>query len=103
MNTDPLVTRTIELARANVEEDGRPFACVVARDGEVLGESPNRVAQTGDPTAHAEILAIREACTRQGSPDLSGCDVYVLALPCPMCLGALPSAMATTTRNQSCR
>jgi tRNA(Arg) A34 adenosine deaminase TadA len=81
--------RTIELARRNVEEGGRPFACVIVRGSEVLAESPNRVAQTHDPTAHAEVLAIREACTKLGTETLSGCDVYALAHPCPMCLGAL--------------
>lgn len=53
--------RTIDLARRNVEEGGRPFATIIVKDGAVLAESPNRVAQTNDPTAHAEILAIREA------------------------------------------
>ncbi|MGV9823054.1 nucleoside deaminase [Nocardia xishanensis] len=81
--------RTIDLARRNVIEGGRPFATVIVRDGRVLAESPNKVAQTGDPTAHAEILAIREACTALGTEHLTGATVYILALPCPMCLGAL--------------
>ncbi|WP_017591934.1 nucleoside deaminase [Nocardiopsis potens] len=81
--------RTIELARRNVEEGGRPFATVIVKDGEVVAESPNLVAQTGDPTAHAEVIAVREACTRLGTEHLTGATVYVLAHPCPMCLGAL--------------
>ncbi|MET9257430.1 nucleoside deaminase [Streptomyces sp. NPDC048182] len=81
--------RTIDLARRNVEEGGRPFATVIVRDGEVVAESANRVAQTHDPTAHAEVLAIREACTRLGTEHLTGTTIYVLAQPCPMCLGAL--------------
>jgi tRNA(Arg) A34 adenosine deaminase TadA len=81
--------RTIDLARHNVTEGGRPFATVIVKDGEILAESPNRVAQTGDPTAHAEILAIREACTGLGTEHLVGTTIYVLAQPCPMCLGAL--------------
>lgn len=81
--------RTVDLARQNVREGGRPFATVIARDGEVLAESPNRVAQTNDPTAHAEILAIRAACTKIGSEHLTGATIYVLAHPCPMCLGSL--------------
>ncbi|BBY31496.1 nucleoside deaminase [Mycolicibacterium sediminis] len=81
--------RTIDLARRNVEDGGRPFATVIVRDGEVIGESGNQVAQTNDPTAHAEILAIREACTRLGTEQLTGATIYVLAHPCPMCLGAL--------------
>ncbi|MEU6389225.1 nucleoside deaminase [Streptomyces sp. NPDC046939] len=81
--------RTIDLARQNVAEGGRPFATVIVKDGEILAESPNKVAQTNDPTAHAEILAIREACTRLGTEHLTGTTVYVLAHPCPMCLGSL--------------
>jgi tRNA(Arg) A34 adenosine deaminase TadA len=83
------VQRTIDLARRNVTEGGRPFATVIVKDGEILAESPNRVAQTDDPTAHAEILAIREACTALGTEHLVGSTIYVLAQPCPMCLGAL--------------
>ena len=84
-----LVKRTIELALKNVEEGGRPFACVIARDGDIVAESPNLVAQTHDPTAHAEVVAIREACTRLQTENLNGCEIYALAHPCPMCLGAL--------------
>ncbi len=83
------VQRTIDLARKNVEEGGRPFATVIVKDGEILAESANKVAQTSDPTAHAEILAIREACTELGTEHLIGATIYVLAHPCPMCLGAL--------------
>lgn len=81
--------RTIDLARRNVEEGGRPFATVIVRDDEVLAESPNLVAQTHDPTAHAEIIAIREACTKLGTEHLTDATIYVLAHPCPMCLGSL--------------
>jgi len=84
-----LIKRTIDLALRNVEDGGRPFACVIMRGGEIVAESPNLVVQTNDPTAHAEVVAIREACTKLGTPDLEGCDIYVLAHPCPMCLGAL--------------
>ncbi|WP_433734088.1 nucleoside deaminase [Nocardia sp. CA-129566] len=80
---------TIDLARRNVAEGGRPFATVIVKDGQILAESPNRVAQTNDPTAHAEILAIRQACTELGTEHLIGTTIYILALPCPMCLGAL--------------
>ncbi|WP_051898197.1 nucleoside deaminase [Sciscionella sediminilitoris] len=83
------VQRTIDLARQNVTEGGRPFATVIAKDGAVLAESANQVAQTSDPTAHAEILAIRAACTRLGTEHLTGTTIYVLAHPCPMCLGSL--------------
>ena len=81
--------RTVDLARQNVAEGGRPFATVIARDGAVLAESPNLVVQTSDPTAHAEILAIRAACTALQTEHLTGTTIYVLAHPCPMCLGSL--------------
>lgn len=80
---------TIDIARRNVTEGGRPFATVTVKDGEILAESPNLVAQTHDPTAHAEILAIRKACTKLGTEHLTGATIYVLAQPCPMCLGSL--------------
>jgi guanine deaminase len=85
---DP-ASRAIELARRNVEEGGRPFACVIVRNGELVAESPNLVAQTNDPTAHAEMLAIRAACTKLKTDTLSDCEIYALSHPCPMCLGAL--------------
>ena len=81
--------RTIDLARRNVAEGGRPFATVIVQDGAVLTESANKVAQTNDPTAHAEILAIREACMKLGTEHLVDATIYVLAHPCPMCLGSL--------------
>ncbi|SDS80142.1 tRNA(Arg) A34 adenosine deaminase TadA [Brevibacterium siliguriense] len=80
---------TIDLARNNVMHGGRPFATVIELDGEILAESPNLVAQTHDPTAHAEILAIRAACTELGTEHLSDATIYILAQPCPMCLGSL--------------
>jgi guanine deaminase len=83
------IERTLKLAHENIEDGGRPFSCVVVRDGEILAESPNLVEQTNNPVAHAETVAIEQACKRIQSEDLSGCDVYVMAHPCPMCLGAL--------------
>lgn len=84
------MARAIELARMGVENDaGGPFGCVVVKDGEIVGEGNNRVTSTNDPTAHAEIIAIREACSRLGSFQLNGCTVYTSCEPCPMCLGAL--------------
>jgi tRNA(Arg) A34 adenosine deaminase TadA len=81
--------RTIEIARISVAEGGLPFGTVIVKDGEILAEGANRVAQTHDPTAHAEILAIREACTKLGTEYLTGTTIYAIAHPCPMCLGAL--------------
>ena len=84
--------RTIDLASRNVTEGGRPFATVVARNGDVLAESANRVAQTHDPTAHAEMLAIREACTTLAAERLADADLFVTLEPCAMCAGAISFA-----------
>jgi len=84
-----LIQRTIDLAKANVERGGRPFACVVARGNEIIAEAVNLVAQTHDPTAHAEICAIREASQKLGTEHFTGCELYILAHPCPMCLAAM--------------
>ncbi|QWC84630.1 nucleoside deaminase [Nocardioidaceae bacterium] len=82
--------RSVELALDNVAEGGKPFATVVVdrASGEVVHEATNQVAQTGDVTAHAETTAIRELAGL-GRTTLQGCDVYVTAYPCPMCLSAL--------------
>lgn len=66
-----------------------PFGAVVARDGQIVGESWNRVTSSNDPTAHAEIVAIRDACSRLGAFTLSGCEIYSSCQPCPMCLSAI--------------
>lgn len=81
--------RTIDIARSNVAEGGLPFATIIVKEAAIVAEATNRVAQTHDPTAHAEILAIREACRKLGTEHLSGSTVYAIAHPCPMCLGAL--------------
>jgi guanine deaminase len=89
------MTRAIELAQAGVEQNlGGPFGCVIVKDGEVIGEGNNRVTSTNDPTAHAEIVAIREACRKLGSFQLEDCIVYTSCEPCPMCLGAVYWARA---------
>ena len=81
--------RTIEIARTSVAAGGLPFGTVIVKDNEILAEGRNLVPQTHDPTDHAEILAIREACRKLGTEYLTGCTVYAIAHPCPMCLGAL--------------
>ncbi len=82
--------RAIELAIANVRSArGGPFGAVVVRGGQVVGEGANRVTASNDPTAHAEVLAIRDACARLGTFVLSGCEIYTSCEPCPMCLGAI--------------
>jgi len=82
--------RAIELARNGVgNNEGGPFGCVVVKDGEIVGEGNNRVTSTNDPTAHAEVIAIRDACKRLNSFQLDGCTIYTSCEPCPMCLGAI--------------
>ena len=82
--------RAIELAQNGIDDnDGGPFGAVVVRDGEIIGEGCNRVTSTNDPTAHAEVVAIREACRNLSSFQLEGCTIYTSCEPCPMCLGAI--------------
>jgi tRNA(Arg) A34 adenosine deaminase TadA len=78
----------IRLAEANVAEGGGPFGALVVRDGEVIGTGVNRVTPTLDPTAHAEVVAIRAACARLGDFRLSGCLLVSSCEPCPLCLSA---------------
>jgi guanine deaminase len=82
--------RAIQLSLENVRSGrGGPFAALVAKDGEIIAEAANCVTATNDPTAHAEIVAIREACRKLGHFELTGCDIYTTCEPCPMCLGAI--------------
>ena len=82
--------RAIELAQKGVDSnDGGPFGSVVVKDGQIIGEGWNQVTSANDPTAHAEIVAIRDACRNLGSFQLDGCIVYASCEPCPMCLGAI--------------
>ena len=84
------MTRSIELAKIGVETNaGGPFGCVVVKNGEIVGEGNNRVTSTNDPTAHAEVIAIREACKTLNTFQLDGCTIYTSCEPCPMCLGAI--------------
>lgn len=85
-----MMSRAIELAQAGVDSNlGGPFGCVIAKNGEIVGEGNNQVTSTNDPTAHAEVVAIRSACTNLNSFQLEGCVVYTSCEPCPMCLGAI--------------
>ena len=79
----------IRLASANVENGGGPFGAVIARGGEIIATGVNRVTANCDPTAHAEVSAIRAAAQKLGTFNLSGCDIYSSCEPCPMCLGAI--------------
>lgn len=81
--------QAIDLAAANVRLGGGPFAALVVKNGVVIASGANRVTLANDPTAHAEVVAIREACRALGGFQLAGCEVYSSCEPCPMCLGAL--------------
>ncbi|WP_269473485.1 nucleoside deaminase [Methylomonas rhizoryzae] len=81
--------RAVELAVDNVGQGGGPFGALVVKDDKVIAASGNRVTANLDPTAHAEVLAIRLACRELGSFQLTGCTLYTSCEPCPMCLGAI--------------
>jgi guanine deaminase len=90
MSDEKFMRRAIELAQMGVDDNlGGPFGCVVVKDGKIVGEGSNRVTSTNDPTAHAEVVAIREACKNLKSFQLEGCSIYTSCEPCPMCLGAI--------------
>jgi tRNA(Arg) A34 adenosine deaminase TadA len=87
---NPFMSRAIELAIENVRSGrGGPFGSVVVKDGEIIAEGANSVTANNDPTAHAEVVAIRAACARLRAFELKGCDLYSSCEPCPMCLGAI--------------
>lgn len=87
---DAFMSRAIELAFENVKSGrGGPFGAVVVKDGQIIAEGANRVTASKDPTSHAEIVAIREACKRLGNFEITGCELYTTCEPCPMCLGAI--------------
>ncbi|CAM1364993.1 Guanine deaminase [Tenacibaculum litopenaei] len=75
--------------RGMQNNEGGPFGCIIVKDGEIVGRGNNKVTSTNDPTAHAEVTAIRDACKNLGSFQLDGCIVYTSCEPCPMCLGAI--------------
>ena len=79
----------IKLSAESVRSGGGPFGAVIVRNGEIIARGENRVTVCNDPTAHAEVSAIREAAARMGTYDLSGCEIYSSCEPCPMCLGAI--------------
>lgn len=80
---------TLRMATANIAQGGGPFAAVVVREGEIIARGVNRVTALHDPTAHAEVMAIRAACEALGDFQLTGCTLYSSCEPCPMCLGAI--------------
>ncbi len=84
-----LIKEAIELAAVNVKGGGGPFGAVIVRDGLVVGRGVNQVTLANDPSAHAEIVAIRDACKNLNTFRLDGCIIYSSCEPCPMCLGAI--------------
>lgn len=90
MNQNPWMARAIELSRRNMETGaGGPFGAVIVKDGQIVGEGWNQVTSTNDPTAHAEVVAVRDACKKLNTFDLTGCEIYTSCEPCPMCLSAV--------------
>lgn len=94
---EEFMRRAIQLARNGMRAgDGGPFGAVIVREEEIIGEGWNRVLATNDPTAHGEIVAIRDACAKTGSHTLEGCVIHTTGQPCPMCLGAIHWARIST-------
>jgi len=92
MNTieNKFLERAIELSRQGMQSGkGGPFGCVIVKDGKIIGEGSNEVTTSNDPTAHAEVVAIRNACKSLNDFQLTDCDIYASCEPCPMCLGAI--------------
>lgn len=93
--TEGFLREAIRLARANSAHGGRPFGAVVVKDGAIIATGVNEILATGDPTAHAELSALRATAQALGSPDLRGCVVFASGHPCPMCLAAMRLAGIT--------
>ncbi len=89
MTKEELMQKAIDLSKENIENGGGPFGAVIAKDGEIIATGVNRVTSSCDPTAHAEVSAIRAASAKLGTFNLSGCEIYTSCEPCPMCLGAI--------------
>ncbi len=100
---ESFLRQAIDLAVESVALGGGPFGAIVVRDDRVIGRGQNRVVPTADPTAHAEVLAIRDACQTLGTHDLSGCELFASCEPCPMCRGALQWARIATIHYASTR
>lgn len=89
MNDEEYLGMAIKIAGEGITSGGGPFGAIITLDGEIIASSGNRVVTSADPTAHAEVLAIRQAAEHLGSHDLGGCVLYSSCEPCPMCLGAI--------------
>ena len=89
MTKEEFMRRAIELSENSVRNGGGPFGAVIAKDGEIIAEGSNKVTINNDPTAHAEVCAIRNACKILNTFELADCVIYTSCEPCPMCLGAI--------------
>ena len=89
MEKKDFMQKAIDLALENIKNGGGPFGAVIVKNGKIVGEGVNRVTKNNDPTAHAEVTAIRDACTNLESFQLDDCEIYSTCEPCPMCLGAI--------------
>ena len=83
------MTKAIELSINSANNTGGPFGSVIVKDNKIIAEGSNKVTSSNDPTAHGEVVAIREACKKLSTFDLSGCEIYTSCEPCPMCLSAI--------------
>jgi len=93
---EEFMIEAIKLAVSNIDsQKGGPFGAVVVKNGKIIGKGSNQVTSSNDPTAHAEIVAIRDACKNLNSFQLDGCEIYASCEPCPMCLGAIYWARPT--------
>ena len=89
MYNKKFMLEAIRVANENIQNQGGPFGAVIVKDGKIIATSGNTVTLDNDPTAHAEVSAIRAACAELGTFDLSGCEIFTSCEPCPMCLGAI--------------
>ncbi len=88
-NKKKFMAKAIELSINSANTIGGPFGSVIVKDNEIIAEGSNQVTSSNDPTAHGEVVAIREACKKLNTFDLSGCEIYTSCEPCPMCLSAI--------------
>src|SRR5436190_3018075 len=87
---EKFMQEAIALSQNGIQQnEGGPFGCIIVKDDKIVGQGNNRVTSTNDPTAHAEIVAIRDACKNLGTFQLEDCEIYTSCEPCPMCLGAI--------------
>ena len=89
-NKEQFMLEAVKAALKGMQDnEGGPFGCVIVKDGKIIGRGNNKVTSSNDPTAHAEVTAIRDACKHLNSFQLDGCEIYTSCEPCPMCLGAI--------------